>query len=251
VSASPVFVAAKTTTRTRECAAFGCTAHPEYLHLQREWCKKHLPMIETSRAFVGCGCGPGPCEWCALHVRSGLRVVVVGERFNLGGRTHDPAVWDLRLGVTEPPLGGDPPSSAPRRRTPDEAAEWLIRLGAFRLGVSRCRLLKTGLRWDAALNLLEAQRCGEWTVRDASRATTIAARIRPTLLARFDRVVLLGKRVQAAFVRDHAASPGYWPVGDDANFVHLPHPSPRSRAWNAPDALAACRDVVSEASRPA
>ena len=174
-----------------------------------------------------CGLLPSPestgaCCWDAAHFRSGLRVVVVGERLNVGSLTAKRAdFWARRwrdLLVLDP----------------ERLLSNLLRLGAFNHGASRTKLLATGLRWDGALNLLPPAAIGTW---EPALARQVAASIRPVLAARADRVVLLGRRVAGAFATATSKRGGH-------DFVELPHPSGRSRLWNDPATLRSCRAQV-------
>ena len=138
-----------------------------------------------------------------------MSTIIVGERFNM--KAWRPAVvqeTDFRL---------------------------LVRMGCLNRGSSRQRLASTGLKWDAGCNLLmPSPVSGEW---DADRAREVATAIAPSL-AKYDHVVLLGKRVCEAFGVD------YVPGSDRGKMVVFPHPSGRCRFWNDPARVAKLSEVA-------
>lgn len=191
-----------------ECAHVGCNEETFRVNCRRLWCRDHVDKIEKLRRadtlFLSCGCGPEPCEDCADHLNSNLRILLVGERFNAS-----PWEW-----TTEQSMN----------------LEFLVRKGSFLWGPARARLLRCGLRWDAALNLLPPSRLlGTW---DAKRARMVAENIKNDILKRYDAVYLVGKRVCEAF-RPDLTPGGPW--------IETKHPSGRSRLWNAHDAEAIVR----------
>lgn len=189
------------------CAASGCWEKPQGGALRdRRWCAAH--MAEVLRGgrdlFLTCGCIPVACPDCAAVAASGCTVFVVGERYNISGE-----VWGPR---------------------PEEADfRYLVRLGAFRAGLSRAQLISAGIRWDYALNLLRPDRPGSWEPR---RARDVAEAIRAPLLQEADVVVLLGVRVRDAFGFGGAAGPRRL----DDRFVLLP--PGRSQYWNGGEVAA-------------
>jgi hypothetical protein len=127
-------------------------------------------------------------------------IVVVGERYNLG---RD---W------------------TPRDRARETDLRFLVRLGAFRKGTSRRCLVKHGLAWDAALNLLmPSSRVGAW---DPGRAREVASSIRVELEDTFDSIVLAGRRVPKAF----GVSGEFLTV--EGKYALIPHPSGLNHWWN-------------------
>lgn len=174
--------------------------------LPRRMCRIHA-LRWLDPGFVGCGCGPRPCPACRRHMEARLRVVVVGEREN-GRRDH--------------PFNSDDRICDFLRRDPDSlraVAQFHRRRSAFSWGTSRKRLVDLGLRWDLPVNLLGSSPvCGEW---DREAARRVAQALCPHLEVLFDRVVLLGVRVAAAF--DGML---------DRRKVLIPHPSGRSPFWN-------------------
>lgn len=205
------------------CGALGCAEHATNAARGVQLCARcYQRMAEAAHAHgwaapdwdsvaLGCGCGPDPCRDCRAWVLSGARVVVVGERLNMGGRLYRPMNPDNELSY-----------------------RFLRRLGGLRWGPSRDRLISAGVRWDLAINLLMPDRVGMW---EQERARQVAASIIEELLRDFDLVVMLGKRVEDAFA---------YAMQHDQRRVHrfmgIPHPSGRNRFWNeGPAAVSAVR----------
>lgn len=134
-------------------------------------------------------------------------IVVIGERINHHGRVRSRDRWH-----------GDPLSVS-------------LRLGAFHEGYPAHRLLCSLADppcqwWDDACNLLPPSECGAW---DPAYAEEVAMRVAPLLRARYDGIVLCGRRVLHAFgyrVREAA--------GRDGSLLWLPHPSGSCRWYNGP-----------------
>lgn len=184
------------------CAALRCDGGGLLSLRGRRWCQAHAALLRREREaiVVGCGCDPA-CDACEAFASSGKRVILVGERYNLGGVAWRESDWQSSL-------------------------RFLVRIGAFRVGASRARLVAAGVRWDFAMNLLQPDAVGSW---DARRAREVAGAVRADLLREADLVVLLGTRVREAF---GFREPGAGPRRLDDRFLGLPHPSGRCRYWN-------------------
>lgn len=128
-----------------------------------------------------------------------------------------------------------------RDESPERGYALRLRLGCFRTGAGRERLLSMGLQWHAGINLLwPSPRLGEW---DAGEARAAADMLLPFVVADFTAVVMLGRRVAAAFRRAGLeACDMQYDVRKSTGtrvgplWVAFPHPSGRSRWWNEPDA---------------
>ena len=137
-------------------------------------------------------------------------IVLVGERYN---SDRD---WRPRDGSRETDL------------------RFLLRLGAFRRGTSRMCLVKYGLRWDAALNLLmPSAEVGAW---DPGRAREVASAIRDDLEEMADAIVLTGRRVPRAF----GMTGGF--LTAEGKYAFVPHPSGLNHWWNDHGNRARARD---------
>lgn len=157
------------------------------------------------------------------------RVLLVGERFNLGGRR-----WP----------------SAERLMVRD-CASWLERsraMGCYteeRNPRGREKLQRAGLRWDDALNLLPPAACSEW---DADLAAWAGYHLEELLGCEepswtYHRVLLLGARVARAIELK------YVPLKQLGRYVMVPHPSGLSRAWNDPTTFCRARALMEEVLR--
>jgi len=94
--------------------------------------------------------------------------------------------------------------------------------GCFHDGAGRVKLESVSCKWTHSMNLLPPGH--GW---DAEYAASVAAK-----LTGYDRLLLLGRRVQAAF-----KIPGQpqWGRLIDDKFVIVPHPSGLNRVWNTLD----------------
>lgn len=189
----------------------------------RRMCLRHL-RVWLSPGFHGCGCGPTPCLFCAQHLRSGKRVLLVGERENRPGCEADDA-GHLRGLSAKHGEGGE-----------SAVLDLLERAGALRWGTSRKRLIDLGLRWDNAVNVLgPASRPGLW---HQVFAKSVVRWLKPAALSAYDVVVLLGSRVAKTW--------GESPGEVRARVVSLPHPSGRNRLWNDPACARDCQYLVGD-----
>lgn len=109
----------------------------------------------------------------------------------------------------------------PRRETD---LRFLLRLGAFREGLGRRRLLSAGLRWDASMNLLMPDACGSW---DPARAREVAASVEREVTEKFGLILLAGTKVTKAFGLKLAL------LETEGPFLVIPHPSGRNHFWNS------------------
>jgi hypothetical protein len=107
-----------------------------------------------------------------------------------------------------------------------------IQHGAFRWGVARDRLLRLGLRWDAAMNLLTRapRERAAWDAEARERAHRVAGRTHALAMAHGWRLVLAGARVC------HCFGVTYEPLAvgpmDGVEYLVIPHPSGMCRWWN-------------------
>lgn len=199
------------------CEALGCGRPARLTYpTDRRVCGPHLLRV-IGRGFWGCGCGPEACPACARHLALGKRVLLVGERENRPGWPGN----DLQhLADVQGAAGGA------------QALHFLERAGALRWGSSRGRLLRLGLRWDNAVNLLgPSGRSGSW---NAGVARKVVHAIREEVGRQYGVVVLLGSKVREAWAGE---APG-------PHTVWLPHPSGRNRLWNDPKTSEASRELV-------
>lgn len=166
----------------------------------------------------GWGSAPDCCardpEGCAPW--RGRRVLLVGEAINVGRRRVPPAVHTHWL----------------------RSDDLTRRFGAFRLGTGRARLIRCGIRWSESADLLPPGPCGWW---DEELARTAAAAWMPLWTARYDLVVLVGKRVAGA-ARIAASTD---------RVLLIAHPSGRNRQWNDPAHLGRVREEVRQAAERA
>ena len=111
-----------------------------------------------------------------------------------------------------------------------------LKLGCMNRGRGHDVLRDIGLRWEAGINLLSPSRLlGNWNVQIAAR-TAEEWRER---LQEFDLVVLLGRRVSAAF--NMSAAAWFTKMG---RFALLPHPSGQNRMWNDREAWSLAKEAV-------
>lgn len=213
------------------CVVYGCRNHHGAYTLlnrlpQHYMCPAHRAEYSCSevRPYLSCGCGPELCGACTTYCESGKKVVVVGER-----RVGDPYRFDF-LGEV-------------RSRSPRDALAFLTEIGAFRDGATRTRLLQTGVRWDAALNLLPPSRSTGWTKEDRAVAQAVASHVYPALSS-WD-VVLVGRYVEQAFVLGPHPLPRVSLI-DGEPWLFLPHPSGRNRCWNSQEVMGRCREAVGQ-----
>jgi hypothetical protein len=150
--------------------------------------------------------------------------LVVGER-----RVGDPYPFDFLAQV--------------RSYSSRDALKFLTNMGAFRGGSSRTRLLNTGIRWDAALNLLPPSRAVRWLDADHAVAQAVAQRLEPAM-AHWD-VVLVGRHVERAFALGPHPAPLVSLI-EGHPWLFLPHPSGRNRCWNSQETVGRCREAVGQ-----
>ena len=216
----------------------GCEAlrgdEPCAKDIQRDWplarrmCASHAVRF-LDPVFRGCGCGPMTCIACTRYRAAGVRVAVVGERENGPARAFTDLEMLRFIGLSMPAEPGETAADSARRAV----VRFQKSRRAFSWGASRKRLICLGLRWDIVLNLLGSHpRKGEW---DADVARQTANILAPLLVLGYDRLVLLGKKVEAAFAG--LAPPGY-PV------TLIGHPSGSRYKWNKPEFTDAARRVV-------
>jgi hypothetical protein len=168
-----------------------------------------------------------------------VKVLLVAERFNLGP--------DVRWPAAERMLLEDPVAWLRSSRdfgafgTPGTMnGDWWKRRG--RESPQGEKLRSIGARWDDALNLLPPARSGAWEPDWARWAAAALLGAMGTEEWRYDRLLLVGARVSAAFdcpldfLELSSEAPLYagW-----ENVLCLPHPSGRSRWWNTADLPAA------------
>lgn len=197
----PMVPATRDSYMTRRCEADGCGAGPATLGWHGRWvCRAHdLPERHAGGTWTlpSCGCSGAYCGPCIALDRSGVRVLVLGER------AIAPA----------PVMGRWPVPDAARR----------IRASAFRWGPGRQRLHGCGLRWHGAANLLPpAPADAGWSdraARDAARH--MYEQIRSL---GYDLVIAAGVRVRRALEQGGAC-------GDMTRIISVPHPSGRNRKW--------------------
>lgn len=142
-------------------------------------------------------------------------ILLVGERANLGRS------WSPRL-------------------RPDDDVPLRLRLGAFTTSQSRANLLRAGLGWDAACNLL-------WPSLSSAWDSQLARRVASNLLDddRFTAYLLAGRRVAIAFGLSGLAIPSAARAADRPVLV-LPHPSGLNRLWNDPQVVSRVRRLYAE-----
>lgn len=213
------------------CSVYGCDRRHDHTYvfgppLRTVMCREHRGEYSSSmnKPYLSCGCGPKLCGACATYCESGKRALVIGER-NVG----DPFQFDFLEQV--------------RSYSPSEAVAFLTEIGAFAQGSSRTRLLNTGLRWDAALNLLPPSRATRWLDTDHSVAQAVAQHIEPAL-ALWD-VVLVGRNTERAFILGPHPKPRVSLIYDRP-WLFLPHPSGRNRCWNSQEVVGRCREAVGQ-----
>ncbi len=113
-----------------------------------------------------------------------------------------------------------------------------LRHGAFRYGPSRERLLKLGLRWDAAMNLLprSPRATATWTAADREQAREAALSLCQLAEDQWC-LYLLGRRVVESFGLTWAPFALQSVTVDGlvrVKCVACPHPSGLCRWWNEP-----------------
>lgn len=213
------------------CAVHGCR-NPHGVILLRNrppqyfMCPSHRAEYTHSEVhpYLSCGCGPQLCGACLTYLESGKKVLVVGER-----RVGDPYPFDFLKQV--------------RSYSSGDALKFLTNMGAFRGGSSRTRLLNTGIRWDAALNLLPPSRAARWLDADHVVASAVAQHLEPAM-AQWD-VVLVGRHVEHAFALGPHPAPRVSLI-EGCPWLFLPHPSGRNRCWNSQEVVGRCREVVGD-----
>ena len=100
-----------------------------------------------------------------------------------------------------------------------------LRLGFYNRLTGRRKFLNSlGVEWTDGINLLwPSPVVGYWNPREASR---VVEELRPEIERRWDAVLLFGKHVCEAFEIE------YVPLRRLEQYVPMPHPSGRCRAWN-------------------
>lgn len=144
----------------------------------------------------------------------------------------------------------------PRNRALENNVRFLRRLGAFKSGPSRQKLIALGLTWDEAVNLLPQRPTSldTWLARDKAVAKRNAKAIMDYAQANDMDIVLLGNRVAEAFglkyepgrvmsILAYKTSESRITANDVirgrkkakkhlGDILILPHPSGRNRYWN-------------------
>ncbi len=213
------------------CVVHGCPDEHRSVRLrgvsaQHYMCFRHRAEYDSVevRPYLSCGCGPELCGACSTYCESGKKVLVVGER-----GVGDPYSFDFLTQV--------------RSYSSQGALDLLVRLGAFWDGSSRTRLLNTGIRWDAALNLLPPSRNSRWSSTDHAIAQAVAQHIYPAI-QEWD-VVLVGHNAEKSFLLGPHPMPRVSLV-ECRPWLLLPHPSGRNRCWNSQEVVGRCREVVGD-----
>lgn len=113
-----------------------------------------------------------------------------------------------------------------------------LALGAFTKGAARKRLKDLGLRWKYSINLLWPDPQGTpWREEEAA---LVVSCIRQELERRFCPILLIGKKVQKAFVIEGD------PLEQKRPYILVPHPSGLNRWWNDFDNLKRARELFNE-----
>lgn len=138
----------------------------------------------------------------------------------------------------------------PRWRGEELSLGWRFRMGAFREGPSRERLIglvgSGGQWWDQSVNLLPAvpTRDATWGSRDRELAKRVARLIREEADTRGARLVVCGIRAAWALgIKPSVA--GTYLIRDSRNLV-IPHPSGANRIWNNRDVVRLVSNAIKQ-----